>query len=148
MDSRGHGGQCGSGGHTPDPVGSAPAAPGYLTRGILDPAAHYYRRLITDSVRAVDAVRELPGVDGRQVAAVANSQGGGWPSPSPASYRTSRRCRRACPFLCHVERALESDRRSPRSSWTATAAVTRQPLREGASTTHRDETAAGGPLSP
>ena len=111
MDSRGQGGQYGSGGQTPDPVGSAPAAPGFLTRGILDPAAHYYRRLITDAVRAVDAVRELPGVDGRQVAAVGNSQGGGLAIaglvPDLSTVQAS------VPFLCHVERALEITEQHP-----------------------------------
>ena len=63
MDTRGQGGQYGSGGDTPDPVGSGPAAPGFVTRGILDPATYYYRRVLTDAVRAVDAARALPGVD-------------------------------------------------------------------------------------
>ncbi len=30
-----------------------------MTRGIEDPNAHYYRRLITDCVRAVDAAAGL-----------------------------------------------------------------------------------------
>lgn len=33
IDTRGHGSQWG-GGETPDPVGSAPAGPGFMTRGI------------------------------------------------------------------------------------------------------------------
>lgn len=37
----------------------------------------YYRRLITDAARAVEAVRELPGVDAERVAVPGNSQGGG-----------------------------------------------------------------------
>ena len=63
MDTRGQGSTWGNGGHTPDPAGSGPASPGVMTRGIRDPHEHYYRRLITDGVRAVDAVRALPGVD-------------------------------------------------------------------------------------
>ena len=54
MDTRGQGSRWGSGGQTPDPVGSGPATPGFMTRGILDPADHYYRRVFTDAVRAVD----------------------------------------------------------------------------------------------
>src|SRR5690606_13482876 len=60
-DARGEGSTWGGGGDTPDPGGSAPAVPGYMTRGILDPAQFYYRRLMTDAVRAVDAARSLPG---------------------------------------------------------------------------------------
>lgn len=77
MDNRGQGDQYGCGGDTPDPHASAPGGPGPAVRGLLDPRDHHYRRLITDAVRAVDAVRALPGVDASRVAAVGNSQGGG-----------------------------------------------------------------------
>lgn len=76
MDTRGQGSGY-SAGDTPDPAGSEPAYPGYLTRGILDPATYYYRRVFTDAVLAVDAVRELLGVDGSRVAVAGGSQGGG-----------------------------------------------------------------------
>ncbi len=62
VDTRGQGGTWGGGGHTPDPVGSDSSAPGFLTRGILDPETYYYRRVFVDAVRAVQAARELPGV--------------------------------------------------------------------------------------
>ncbi|MCI3934385.1 acetylxylan esterase [Streptomyces sp. AN091965] len=76
MDTRGQG-SGGSVGDTPDPVGSAPAYPGFLTRGVEDPHAYYYRRVFTDAVRAVEAVRAHPLVDAARVAAVGDSQGGG-----------------------------------------------------------------------
>lgn len=65
-------------GDTPDPgsPGDA-AAPGSMTRGILNPETYYYRRVFTDAVRATDIVRELPGVDGGRVAVGGVSQGGG-----------------------------------------------------------------------
>src|SRR5689334_7997419 len=44
MDTRGQASGWG-GGDTPDPVGSAPAFPGFMTRGIEDPETYYYRRL-------------------------------------------------------------------------------------------------------
>ena len=34
-----------------------------MTRGILDPATYYYRRVYVDAVRAVEAVRAPTGVD-------------------------------------------------------------------------------------
>ena len=113
MDTRGQGSQYGSGGDTPDPVGSAPAAPGFLTRGILDPAEHYYRRLVTDSVRAVDAVRELPGVDRSRVAAVGNSQGGGLAIAVGGLVPDLAAVQASVPFLCHAERALEITEQHP-----------------------------------
>ncbi|MFE9428729.1 acetylxylan esterase [Kitasatospora sp. NPDC006697] len=52
-------------------------AEGFMTRGIDSPESHYYRRLMTDCVRAVDAVAELPGLDAHRVVATGGSQGGG-----------------------------------------------------------------------
>jgi len=43
------------------PKGTGPHAPGFLTMGILDPAKHYYRRVFTDAVRAIEAARKPPG---------------------------------------------------------------------------------------
>ncbi|WP_405578690.1 acetylxylan esterase [Streptomyces sp. NBC_01190] len=76
MDTRGQG----SGwltGDTPDPAGSGPAGPGFLTRGIDDPDTYYYRRVFTDAVRAVEAARSHPLTDASRTAAVGISQGGG-----------------------------------------------------------------------
>ncbi|WP_158862447.1 acetylxylan esterase [Leifsonia sp. AG29] len=77
MDTRGQGSGWGSGGDTPDPHGSGPATQGFMTRGIDDPRRHYYRRVFTDAVRAVDATRSLPSVDASRVAVTGGSQGGG-----------------------------------------------------------------------
>lgn len=76
VDTRGQGATWGTGGSTPDPHGAGPAASGFLTRGIEDPAAHYYRRVFTDAARAVDAVRAMPEIDPARVAVTGNSQGG------------------------------------------------------------------------
>ncbi|PZS35201.1 MAG: acetylxylan esterase, partial [Pseudonocardiales bacterium] len=76
MDTRGQGSGWAPG-DTPDPAGSEPSYPGFLTRGIRDPRSYYYRRLFTDGVRAVDCARTLPGVDSEQVAVTGKSQGGG-----------------------------------------------------------------------
>jgi cephalosporin-C deacetylase len=50
---------------------------GYLTRGILDPSTYFYRGVIADAVRAVQAVRNHPSVDASRVAVTGESQGGG-----------------------------------------------------------------------
>jgi len=106
MDTRGQGSRWGSGGDTPDPVGSTPAVPGYLTRGILDPAEHYYRRVFTDGVRAVEAARALPGVDAARVAVAGGSQGGGIALAVAGLVDDLAAVMPDVPFLCHFPRAL------------------------------------------
>jgi cephalosporin-C deacetylase len=76
MDTRGQGSTW-LPGDTPDPGATgAPAHPGFMTQGILDPATYYYRRVFTDAVRAVEAVRAFDFVDARRVAVTGGSQGG------------------------------------------------------------------------
>ena len=106
MDTRGQGSGWGTGGTTPDPVGSGPASPGFMTRGILDPAEHYYRRVFTDGVRAVEAARALPGSDGR-VAVTGASQGGGICLAVAGLVPDLVGVMPDVPFLCHFRRATE-----------------------------------------
>jgi cephalosporin-C deacetylase len=107
MDTRGQGSGWGSGGDTPDPVGSGPASPGFLTRGILDPADHYYRRVFTDGVRAVDAVRRVDGVDPARVAVAGTSQGGGIAIAVAGLVPDVAAAAPDVPFLCHFRRAVQ-----------------------------------------
>jgi cephalosporin-C deacetylase len=106
MDTRGQGATWGNGGHTPDPEGSGPAAPGVMTRGIADPYDYYYRRLITDAVRAVDAVRALPFVDASRVGVLGVSQGGGLALAVSGLAQGLAGVMADVPFLCHFPRAL------------------------------------------
>jgi cephalosporin-C deacetylase len=77
MDTRGQGSTW-SVGETPDPdANGAPFHPGFMTRGILDPETYYYRRVFTDAVRAIEAVRTMDAVDGSRIAVTGGSQGGG-----------------------------------------------------------------------
>jgi cephalosporin-C deacetylase len=76
MDTRGQGAGW-AGGGTPDPVGSGSSFPGFMTRGIEDPADYYYRRVFTDAVRAVEAARAHPLTDASRTAVTGVSQGGG-----------------------------------------------------------------------
>jgi cephalosporin-C deacetylase len=77
MDTRGQGSSWAVG-DTPDPDGAgAPFHPGFMTQGILDPSTYYYRRVFVDAVRAVEAVRTHPRIDGARVAVTGGSQGGG-----------------------------------------------------------------------
>ncbi|WP_250445059.1 acetylxylan esterase [Actinotalea sp. C106] len=107
MDTRGQGSTWGAGGATQDPGGSGPAARGVMTRGVEDPVEHYYRRLYTDAVRAVDAARELPGVDPARVAIAGISQGGGVTLAVSGLVPDLVAVMPDVPFLCHVRRAVE-----------------------------------------
>ena len=104
MDTRGQGSGW-SRGDTPDPWGTGPQAPGVMTRGIEDPETYYYRRLLTDAVRAVDAARALPGVDPDRVAVVGGSQGAAMAIAAGALADVSAVVADV-PFLCDVARAI------------------------------------------
>jgi cephalosporin-C deacetylase len=107
MDTRGQGDQYGTGGDTPDPHPTARDSPWPVTRGILDPEEYYYRRLITDAVRAVQAVRALPGVDTTRVVATGNSQGGGLALAVAGLVPDLAALVITAPFLCHFQRAID-----------------------------------------
>ncbi len=106
MDTRGQGGGWGNGGDTEDPVGGGPASPGFMTRGIEAPEQYYYRRVFTDAVRAVDAARTLPGVDGSRVIFKGGSQGGGITLAVAGLVPDLVAVMPDVPFLCHFERAI------------------------------------------
>ncbi|ACU35932.1 acetylxylan esterase [Actinosynnema pretiosum subsp. pretiosum] len=104
VDTRGQGGQHGSGGDTPDPVGSGPSTPGFLTRGVEDPETAYLRRALTDAARAVDAAAVLPGVDPARIAVVGNSQGGGFAIAAAGLSGGASALLASAPLLCHIAR--------------------------------------------
>jgi cephalosporin-C deacetylase len=106
MDTRGQGSSWGSG-DTADPEGSGPQFPGFLTRGILDPATYYYRRVFTDAVLAIACVREHEAIDPDRVVIAGQSQGGGIALSAAALDGSAAAALVSVPFLCHYRRALE-----------------------------------------
>jgi len=113
MDNRGQG-TWGPVGGTPDAVPeSEPAHPGYMTRGILDPADHFYRRLMTDAVRAVDAVHEIAEVDPARIAAYGRSQGGGLALAVAGLEPRIGTLLSDVAFLCHFRRATQITEAEP-----------------------------------
>jgi cephalosporin-C deacetylase len=114
MDTRGQGSTWRKG-DTPDPEpeGGNAHFPGFMTRGILSPHAYYYRRVFTDAVRAVEAARSHPGVNGDRVAVTGGSQGGGIALAVAGLEPTVKVCLPDVPFLCHYRRATELVDTSP-----------------------------------
>lgn len=124
VDTRGQGSQH-TPGHTPDPAGSGPAHPGYLTRGILDRDSYYYRRVFTDAVLAVDAAAALPGARTDRIAVAGGSQGGAI-SLAVASLRADVSAVLAdVPFLSDFRRASEITAAAPYSELAGYLAVHR-----------------------
>lgn len=80
MDTRGQGYSGGAPtAPTPDQHEDAGSAhyPGFMTVGITDPSAYYYRRVYTDAVRLLEAAQTLDLVDGSKIILTGGSQGGG-----------------------------------------------------------------------
>ncbi|MES4909219.1 MULTISPECIES: acetylxylan esterase [unclassified Streptomyces] len=105
MDTRGQGSGWDAG-DTPDPVGSGPAYPGFMTRGIDDPQDYYYRRVFTDAVRAVEAARSHPLTDPARTAAIGGSQGGGIAIAVGGLVPDLAAVAPDVPFLCDFPRAV------------------------------------------
>ena len=101
MDTRGQG-SAWSKGDTPDPVGSDPAHPGSMTRGILSPQTYYYRRVFADAVRAIEAARSHAAIDGARIALAAAGLDPAIKAVMPD-----------VPFLCDFPRAVTVTPRDP-----------------------------------
>ena len=108
MDTRGQGGGWAVGA-TPDDgaQGAGPSIDGFMTKGIQSPETYYYRRLFTDAVRAVEAARAHPAVDGSRVFVSGASQGGGIAIAVAGLVPDLSGVLTNVPFLQHFRRATE-----------------------------------------
>ena len=108
MDTRGQGGNW-SKGDTPDLYADGGNAhyPGSMTQGILDPKHYFYRRVFTDAVRAIDAVRSHSEIDAARIAVTGSSQGGGITIAAAGLVPDVVAAMPDVPFLCHYRRATE-----------------------------------------
>lgn len=112
MDTRGQG-SVWSVGATEDPVGSTASFPGFMTRGVLDKNDYYYRRLLTDGVRAIDALIDLPFIDADRIAVCGDSQGGGVSIAVAGLDPRVKAVMPDVPFLCDFPRAVQIAQREP-----------------------------------
>jgi len=107
MDTRGQGSTW-KPGDTPDLLDGANSYyPGFMTQGVLDPKTYYYRRLIVDAVRAIEAARSHPEIDPQRVAAAGISQGGGLTLAVSGLVPDLQVAFPDVPFLCHYRRATQ-----------------------------------------
>ncbi len=106
MDTRGQG-SVWSNGDTPDnvPDGGNPFYPGFMTQGILDKNSYYYRRVMTDAVRAIEAARSHDLVDASKIAVAGVSQGGGLTLAAAGLMPDVALAMPDVPFLCGYRRA-------------------------------------------
>ncbi len=108
MDTRGQGAAWRSG-DTPDiwdgDLGGQFS--GFMTRGIQTPETYYYRRLITDAVLAVDAVKTHPLVDKMNIFLTGGSQGGGLTLSVAGLRNDIKAALPEVPFMCHYRRATQ-----------------------------------------
>ncbi|PBC70355.1 cephalosporin-C deacetylase [Streptomyces sp. TLI_235] len=89
-------------------------AEGFMTRGIDSPENHYFRRLMTDCARAVDAVEQLPGLDPDRIVVTGGSQGGGL--ALAAAGLTGHQVAAVMPdvpFLCHYREGAQTSLDGP-----------------------------------
>ncbi|MDY5585185.1 MAG: acetylxylan esterase [Arcanobacterium sp.] len=124
MDTRGQGSHWGSGGNTPDPHGSGPAATGMMTRGIESPETYYYTRLVVDAVRAVDAAHEI--FPESNVYLTGMSQGGGLAIAAANLGERVAGLMANVAFLCNFRRAVEITEEKPFIEITRYLSVHRQ----------------------
>jgi cephalosporin-C deacetylase len=85
-----------------------------MTRGIEDPEHYYYRRLMTDCVRAVEVLRTHPSVDPERVVVSGGSQGGGLAlAVAGLAGDAVTAALLDVPFLCHYRRGADTASQGP-----------------------------------
>ncbi len=127
MDTRGQGWAQHRPGDTVDiaPQGTGSHVPGFMTQGILDPHAYYYRRVFVDAVRALALVRKQPAVRPDQIAITGDSQGGGITLAVAGLDTAVAVAMPNVPFLCHYRRATQLVNTAPYNEITRYCAAHR-----------------------
>ncbi|MFF2961901.1 acetylxylan esterase [Streptomyces sp. NPDC057963] len=119
MDTRGQGWSAAEGATADTDAGAAGAVPGFLTCGIESPETYYYRRVFTDAVRCVEAMRTHPEVDPGRIVVTGVSQGGGIALAVFGLVPGLAGVMPDVPFLCNFRRAAEISGLPPYTCFTA-----------------------------
>lgn len=129
MDTRGQGSRW-LHGDTPDnaPEGQNAQHPGFMTRGIQSKTSYYYRRLITDAVRAVDVAKTHPAINPEQIVVAGVSQGGGLAIAVAGLRNDLAGAMPDVPFLCDYNRAIRITHRDPYREIANYLKIHRQPI--------------------
>jgi cephalosporin-C deacetylase len=106
VDARGQGASGGWVGETTDNAHFGPSAPGLMTSGIRSPETYYFRRLYTDAVLAIDAVRQMDDVSSDQVVVAGGSQGGGIALAVAGLADGISAVMADVPFMCDIPRGM------------------------------------------
>lgn len=112
MDTRGQGAGA-TAGATGDSGIPGPGNGGVMTRGIEHRDDYYYRRVYTDAVRAVDALRSHPRIDATRVSVLGTSQGGGIALAAAGLVPDLAAVAAFVPFLSDFPRALRMTDNDP-----------------------------------
>jgi cephalosporin-C deacetylase len=144
MDTRGQGAGWARG-DTADPVGSDPAQSGHMTRGIGEPRTYFYRRVFTDGVRAVEAIRTRSEIDPDRIAVVGGSQGGGISLAVAALDPTIKAVMADVPFLSDFPRAIGLASRDPYLEISRYLSVHRDRVKHALETLRYFDTVSFGP---
>jgi cephalosporin-C deacetylase len=144
MDTRGQGSGW-SRGDTADPVGSDPAQAGFMTRGIGSPQTYFYRRVFTDGVRAVEAIRSRDDIDPARIAVAGGSQGGGISLAVAGLVPTVKACLPDVPFLSDFPRAIGLASRDPYGEVSRYLSVHRDKVETALQTLRYFDTVSFGP---
>ncbi|HBF80371.1 MAG TPA: acetylxylan esterase [Streptomyces sp.] len=105
MDTRGQGWSAAGGDTADTDPGASGTVPGFLTRGVESPETYYYRRVVTDAVRCVEAMREHPEIDPARIVVTGVSQGGGLALAVSGLVEGLAGVMPDVPFLCNIPRA-------------------------------------------
>jgi cephalosporin-C deacetylase len=80
---------------------------GWMTAGIRNPRAYYYRNVYADAVRALELLAHRDEVDDKRVAVMGASQGGGLTLAVAALSRRPILALADIPFLCDYRRSIQ-----------------------------------------
>lgn len=103
----------GQGGGSPDAPISEGHHAGWLTKGLSDPGAYYYRHVFADAVLAIDALASFVEVDEGRLATMGASQGGALSLVAAALSQRTVFTWADIPFLCDFRRSVEISPAAP-----------------------------------